>query len=222
MNPNLTEIAFVLDRSGSMESMVDAAIAGFNNLLHQQQQEPGGANFTLVLFDDLYEVPIQSLPIAEVIELDRNSYVPRGSTALLDALGRTIDELGEKLANTPEPARPAQVIVAVLTDGMENASVKYGWNDISQRIRHQTETYQWKFLFLGANQDAIATAGRMNIQARDSANFSMDAKSVHAAQSAIHRKMSALRRSQQGIASDEVMQDLIKPMDAIREEEEQK
>lgn len=222
MNDHLTEIAFILDRSGSMESMVESAISGFNQLLRNQQQLPGSARFTLVLFDDQYEVPVQSLPIAEVVELDTTSFVPRGSTALLDAIGRTIDELGAKLAALPEAERPGQVIVAILTDGMENASHRYTWQDISQRIRHQTDTYSWRFLFLGANQDAIATAGRMSIHAMDSSNFSMDAKSFSAGQSALHRKMSAIRRMKQGLADEATLHDAAASMDKIREEEEGK
>jgi Mg-chelatase subunit ChlD len=222
MNDHLTEIAFILDRSGSMESMIEPAISGFNQLLRDQQQLPGSARFTLVLFDDQYEVPVQSLPIAEVVELDITTFVPRGSTALLDAIGRTIDELGVKLAALPEADRPGQVIVAILTDGMENASHRYTWQDISKRIRHQTETYDWKFLFLGANQDAIATAGRMSIEAADSSNFSMDAKSYGAGQKALHRKMSAIRRMKQGLADEAALHDAAASMDKIREEEEGK
>ena len=158
MNPNHTEIAFILDRSGSMASMVEPAIAGFNSLLSEQQTLPGSARFSLVLFDDHYEVPVASMPIAEVQPLNTNTYQPRGSTALLDAIGRTIDELGARLANAPEAERPGQVLVAILTDGEENASRQFTWKDISDRIRHQTDVYQWRFLFLGANQDAIATA----------------------------------------------------------------
>src|SRR6478736_708029 len=116
MNKSLTEIAFILDRSGSMQSMVEPAISGFNRLLREQQQVPGQARFTLVLFDDCYELPINSVPIAEVVELDTASFVPRGSTALLDAIGRTIDDLGKKLGALPEADRPGQVIVAILTD----------------------------------------------------------------------------------------------------------
>lgn len=222
MNPHLTEIAFILDRSGSMESMVEPAISGFNRLLREQQQVPGSARFTLVLFDDQYEVPIESLPIAEVVELDTTTYVPRGSTALLDAIGRTIDELGAKLAAQPEDERPGQVIVAILTDGMENASAHYTWQTIARRIRHQTEHYDWKFLFLGANQDAIATAGRMNIHAADSSNFAMDAHSYGAGQDALNRKMKALRRMKQGLADAATVEDAAAPMESLREEEEGK
>ena len=222
MNDSLTEIAFILDRSGSMESMIEPAISGFNRLLREQQQEPGSARFTLVLFDDLYEVPFHSVPISEVVELDTSTFVPRGSTALLDAIGRTIDELGAKLAATPEAERPGQVIIAILTDGMENASQSYTWKEVSKRIRHQTETYQWKFLFLGANQDAIATAGRMSIQAADSSNFAMHSKSYGAVSDALSRKMKAMRRVKQGLADEASVHDAEAPMESLREDEEGK
>jgi hypothetical protein len=222
MNDQLTEIAFILDRSGSMESMIEPAISGFNRLLREQQNESGSARFTLVLFDDQYEVPVQSLPIAEVVELDTSTFIPRGSTALLDAIGRTIDELGAKLAATPEADRPGQVIVAILTDGMENASHRFTWQDVSERIRHQTGTYGWKFLFLGANQDAIATAGRMSINAADSSNFAMDADSYGAISEALNRKMKALRRIKQGLADANTVHDAEAPMESLREEEEGK
>ncbi len=220
MNDNLTEIAFILDRSGSMESMVEPAISGFNRLLREQQQESGSARFTLVLFDDLYEVPFQSVPIAEVVELDTTTFVPRGSTALLDAIGRTIDELGAKLAATPETERPGQVIIAILTDGMENASQHYTWRDVSKRIRHQTEKYQWKFLFLGANQDALATAAKMSIVSADASNFAMDAHSYGAVNDALNRKMKAIRRMKQGLADAASVHDAEAPMESLRDEEE--
>ncbi len=220
MNPNLTEIAFILDRSGSMESLLKPAIRGFNRLLREQQQESGSARFTLVLFDDAYEVPVQSLPIAEVVELDTTTFVPRGSTALLDAIGRTIDELGAKLAAVPEAKRPGQVIVAILTDGMENASTRFTWQDISKRIRHQTDQNEWKFLFLAANQDAIATAGRMSIHAADSSNFAMDAVSYGAVNDALNRKMKAIRRIKQGLTDAATVYDAAAPMESLREEEE--
>ncbi|MDP3849315.1 MAG: VWA domain-containing protein [Luteolibacter sp.] len=220
MNDKLTEIAFILDRSGSMQSMVEPAISGFNRLLREQQQEPGSARFTLVLFDDQYEVPCHSLPIAEVVELDTSTYVPRGGTALLDAIGRTIDELGENLAAIPEAERPGQVIVAVLSDGEENASHCFTWQDIAARIRHQTQAYDWKFLFLGANQDAIATAAKMSIHAADASNFAMDAGSYGAVNEAVNRKMKAVRRMKQGMADDATVRDAEAPMESLREEEE--
>ena len=149
-----TEIAFILDRSGSMESMTHAAISGFNEFLSAQKStvddsgQPIPATFTLILFDNEY-LPIHCrVPIQNAEPLTAKTYQPRGSTALLDAIGRTIDYIGSELAATPEPERPSKVIIAILTDGEENSSRKFTMADINQRITHQTETYQWEFLFL--------------------------------------------------------------------------
>ena len=195
MNPYLTEIAFVLDRSGSMGSVAESAVAGFNEFLRDQQSAPGQARFTLALFDDEYLLPANAVPIAEVVSLDAGTYVPRGSTALLDAIGRTIDDLGRRLAGTPAADRPAKVIVAILTDGYENASHRYTVRDIAARIRHQREKYGWEFLFLGANQDAIATAAQMNIGAQHAATFQADAAGAKASFKSTSRRASALRQA---------------------------
>ena len=222
MNKPLTEIVFILDRSGSMQAMVEPAISGFNRLLREQQQVPGHARFTLVLFDDRYELPFHSVPISEVVELDTSTFVPRGSTALLDAIGRTIDELGKTLSNTPATDRPDQVIIAILTDGEENASTRYTWEEVAKRIRHQTEQYQWQFLFLGANQDAIATAGRMSIQAANTANFAMTGDSYDASKGALSRKMSAVRGRSQGDTDATTVHDAEATLEFLREDEERK
>lgn len=220
MKNHLTEIAFILDRSGSMSSMVEPAISGFNRLLREQQQAPGSARFSLVLFDDQYEVPFQSVPISEVVELDTRTFVPRGGTSLLDAIGRTIDELAKRLALTPRANHPDKVIVAILTDGQENSSQRYSWQEIASRISKLTEEDQWSFLFLGANQDAIATAGRMNIDRGNTANFSMEENSYHAAKGALSRKMSAFRRRSQGATDAETVREAEAPLESLRDEEE--
>ncbi len=212
MNPNLVEIAFVLDRSGSMSSLREQAIAGFNRFLADQARQPGEARLTLVLFDDEYLVLCDATPLREVASLNAATYVPRNSTALLDAIGRTIDQLGRRLASTPESERPGQVIVAILTDGLENASTHYSWPDIAARIRHQQEKYHWRFLFLGANQDAIATAARMNIAAADAATFRACDKGVDASTRAVTRRITALRQAARGGI---VGADLAKPMQTI-------
>jgi len=222
MNKPLTEIVFILDRSGSMQAMVEPAISGFNRLLREQQQVTGHARFTLVLFDDQYELPFHSVPIEEVVELDTSTFVPRGSTALLDAIGRTIDDLGKTLSSTPAAQRPDQVIIAILTDGEENSSTRYTWEKVAERIRHQTEKYQWQFLFLGANQDAIATAGRMSIQAANTTNFAMTGESYGASKGALSRKMSAFRRRSQGDTDAHTVHDAEAPLESLREDEERK
>lgn len=198
MNTQLTEIAFILDRSGSMQSQVGSAIKGFNDFLHAQCDVPGQARFTLVLFDDQYDVTCASVPIREVVDLDRRTFVPRGATALLDAIGRTIDELGARLAATPEADRPAQVIVAILTDGEENSSERFTLADVSSRIAHQREVYRWQFFFLGADQDAIATAAKMNIDGDSAMRFAADKAGYHASSKVMSRKMRSLRKSSMG------------------------
>jgi hypothetical protein len=223
MNNSLTEIAFILDRSGSMQSQLEAAITGFNSFLHDQRQTPGEARFTLALFDDRYELPCNSIPISEVTDLDTTTFVPRGSTALLDAIGRTIDELGAKLATTPEALRPGQVIVAILTDGLENASQHYTHRQIADRIAHQRDNYQWQFFFLGANQDAIATAAAMNIDRGSSLQFRQDADGYQSSSRIISRKMSAMRKSKSMLQmTEEEQSDLNADLSDIAKDEDSK
>lgn len=218
MKSDLTEIAFILDRSGSMDSIAPTAIAGFNEFLLAHQSVAGQARLTLVLFDDEYLVPAASVPIRDVVPLDSTTYVPRNSTALLDAIGRTIDELGQRIAKLPEAERPGAVIVAILTDGLENASTQYGWKEVAGRIRHQRDKYSWEFLFLGANQDAIATAAQLNIARYNSANFM--ARDIDSAGRAITRKSSAHRMMCSGASmSATQVRDACAPLQEIADEE---
>lgn len=195
MNTHLVEIAFILDRSGSMHRLREQAIVGFNHYLADQLKHPGDAHLTLVLFDNEILTPIDARPLHDVPALTAETYVPRGSTALLDAIGDTIDRLGQRLASTPESDRPGQVIIAILTDGLENASTRFTWSDIAARIRHQREKYNWQFLFLGANQDAIATAAKMNIGAINAATFEANEAGVGASSRSLSRRTAALRQS---------------------------
>lgn len=222
MNKNYAEIAFVLDRSGSMGSCQDAAIEGFNRFLLEQQQTEGLAKMTLVLFDDEYLVPVASVPVQEVVALTRETYVPRNCTALLDAIGKTIDDLGKRLAELPEQDRPGQVIVTILTDGLENASQTFTWKDIAAKIKHQSETYQWTFLFLGANQDAIATAAQMNISGANSATYVADGAGSKASMSSASKKVRAMRRQNIGCASEEDIKHANAPMREIVQEEDRR
>jgi hypothetical protein len=195
MNTNLTEIACVIDRSGSMSSIAADAIGGFNTFLDGQKRLPGQARLTLVLFNENYTAVCESADIQSIAPLDNTTYVPAGTTALLDAVGRTIDDLGARLAAVPEPERPAKVIFAILTDGMENASRKYSLQDISDRIRHQGETYSWEFVFLAANQDAIATASRISIRSDAATNFAPTSEGVRYACADMGRRVSAYRNA---------------------------
>ena len=194
MRSDLTEIAFVLDRSGSMNPIAGDAIGGFNTFLAAQQAHPGAARLTLVLFDHEYLVPHRGVEIGVVPPLDAATYVPRGMTALLDAVGRTIDDLGERLAAMPEEERPGKVIVAILTDGQENASRDYTFAKVSAMIKHQQEKYSWEFIFLAANQDAIAAAGALSIAPKDAIAFQATGQGVRQAHMHLSEQV-ALRRS---------------------------
>jgi len=218
MNTRLTEIAYVLDRSGSMSPMTEAAIAGFNEFLAQQLNAPGDANLSLMLFDNEFLQPYNRAPLEEVRKLDTQTYVPRGSTALLDAIGMTIDELGKKLAAEPEGKRPGKVIVAIYTDGYENASLRYTQDQIHQMITHQRNEYQWEFMFLGANEDAIATATRMGIPRVMSSTSGFSEAGVRSSARVFSRKIQAMREN---VMYQKVSDDLHKPLEeVVREEEE--
>ena len=162
MKENRTRIAIILDRSGSMQSVREATIAGFNTFIRSQREQPGEVTVKLIQFDDQYDVVFDK-PLADVPELTQDLFVPRGMTALFDAQGRTIVALGEELAALPESERPSKVIVMTLTDGQENASKQYGVDQIAALVKHQTDVYKWDFIFLGANQDAIHTGALMAI-----------------------------------------------------------
>jgi uncharacterized protein YegL len=223
MNKELTEIAFILDRSGSMSSHLNAAIDGFNGFLREQKDTPGQARFSLVLFDDQYDKVCSSIPVAEVIELDKSSFVPRGSTALLDAIGWTIDELGSRLAGMAESDRPGQVIVAILTDGEENSSEQFSLADISSCIAHQRDVYKWQFFFLGADQDAIAAAAAMNIGPHAAMRFTANEEGFDTGGKTISRKMRSLRKSSMGAKlSVQEEQDLKASLSDIGRDEERR
>jgi uncharacterized protein YegL len=194
MNSDLTEIAFVLDRSGSMETMRAEAIGGFNHFLSEQKKEPGQVRFTLVLFDHLFEVPIDHKPLESVPPLNEETYFPRGSTALLDAMGRTIDTIGQRLANTPEDQRPSKVIIACMTDGFENASKHYSNEKVAAMIEHQRTTYSWEFVFLGATIESREMARSWTIAAADIEGFEATGPAVrHAMASSMARRVSSKR-----------------------------
>ena len=190
MKDNLSDIICILDRSGSMESVRSDAIGGFNSFLADQKQQPGQAHFTLVLFNHEY-----FLVHDHAQPLDEHTYQPQGTTALLDAVGRTIDDVGNRLHNTPEAERPSKVIVAILTDGLENASKDYSRNRIAEMIKHQQEKYSWEFIFLAANQDAIATASEISIAAKDAVSFQASPDGVRHAHAMMSQEISRRRRS---------------------------
>lgn len=183
------EIAVVMDRSGSMASIKDDVIGGFNTFLKEQKSAPGDVTFTLVLFDNEFLTPYYAVDIQKVPDLNQFNYTPRGSTALYDAVGRTIDEIGKRLDKHSE--KPDKVIVAILTDGEENSSSKYTRDQVASMIKHQESKYAWEFVFLAANQDAFQTGASLNIKACNTANFAATAQGARDA----YRSMSDMTMS---------------------------
>jgi len=171
MNRELAEIVCIIDRSGSMEAIRSDAIGGFNAFLREQKKRPGSAHLTLVLFDDQSDVVLDGVPLGEVLELTEETYVPRGMTALLDAVGRTVDSVSIRLGETAQHDRPDTVIFAILTDGMENASREYTRDRVFHKISSHTKNNGWEFIFLAANQDAIETGESMGIMGKRNINF---------------------------------------------------
>ena len=171
MRENLTEMVFVLDRSGSMSGLAADTIGGFNELIEKQKKIEGDAYVTTVLFDHEYEVLHDHVALKEVAPLTDKEYFARGSTALLDAVGRTIDSVGARLAAAPEEERPEHVVFVITTDGMENASREYTAKQVREMVEHQQQKYSWQFVFLGANMDAVSEARNLGISAKYAADF---------------------------------------------------
>jgi hypothetical protein len=193
MKDQFTRIAIILDRSGSMESCKESTVAGFNEFLRTQKELPGEAKVKLVQFDDRYETVFDK-NLTDAPELDQNTFVPRGSTALLDAQGRTIIELGQELAALPERERPSKVIVVTITDGLENASKNYGLEQIAGMIREQRDKYNWDFVFLGANQDAVKTAAAMHIPLAFAMSYSTTRAGIANSMAAASQYVASRRR----------------------------
>ena len=196
MNNKLTHITFILDRSGSMDSIAKEAIGGFNAFIEEQIKEPGATKLSLILFDHEYSPLISSAELADIPPLTEDTYIPRGMTALLDAMGRTIDDLGKELAALPEEERPGQVIVVTLTDGYENSSHDYAHEKVAELIKHQREAYNWEFLFLGADVESVEYAKTLNVDSQYSQQFECNGEGVQEAMSYSSGHISKRRRSQ--------------------------
>ena len=208
-----THIAVLLDRSGSMEAVKDETISGFNYFLKEQKAAGDNASFTLVQFDSQStDVVHEARPVRDVPNLNGDTYQPRGSTPLLDALGETINSTGRTLAAIPDPNRPDKVVFVVITDGEENASHKFTKSQVKEMIGHQTEKYNWQFIYLGANQDAFAEAGAVGIAMATAANFDADRMEMAFAGTAVN--VARYRRT--GLAaslkySDKQRADMVQP-----------
>jgi len=190
MRNDLTDITMIVDRSGSMASIKSDAEGGINTFVELQKQEPGEALLTLVQFDTHYEFVHSGIPIKQVPAF---TLVPRGGTALLDAVGRAINETGARLAATDESQRPGLVVVVIVTDGEENSSREFRREQVRAMIEHQQAVYKWQFTFLAANQDAFAEGASLGIAAGGISNFSPD--KIASAHMGTAQQVARMRRS---------------------------
>ena len=174
MKKNLTELVFILDRSGSMAGLEADTIGGFNALIAKQKLEPGEAYVSTILFDNYTDVIHDRVPLDRVPELTRKEYYVRGCTALLDAVGGAIHHMGNVHKYAREEDRPEKTLFVITTDGMENASRRYDYHRVKTMIQRQKEKYGWEFLFLGANIDAAKEAARFGISEKRAANYHAD------------------------------------------------
>ena len=174
MKKNLTELVFILDRSGSMAGLEGDTIGGFNAMIEKQKREPGEAYVSTVLFDNVSEVIHDRVDIQKIEPLTRKEYYVRGCTALLDAVGGAIHHIGNVHKYAREEDRPEKTLFVITTDGMENASQTYSYEKLKMMIERQKEKYGWEFIFLGANIDAAKEAARFGIDADRAANYHAD------------------------------------------------
>lgn len=174
MKEDFTELVFVLDRSGSMAGLVSDTIGGFNALIEKQKREPGGCVVTTVLFDDQYELLHDRVPLERIPPITEREYYARGSTALLDAIGKTVAKTANAQRGIAEEERAGKVLFVIMTDGLENASREYSADRIRALIAAEQERSGWEFLFLGANMDAIQAAASVGIRADRAVTYRAD------------------------------------------------
>jgi len=205
MNENLTELVCIIDRSTSIRTnnMIDSTIEGFNALVAKQKEEPGEAKMTLILFDgdrmspdSAYEVRHDGVDIHSVFELNGDNFRPKGMTALYDSIGRTIDRVKNRIANTPDAERPAKIIVTIITDGEENSSVEYTKESVKTLIESMEKDFNWTFLFLGAGIDAMQSGISLGISVANTMSFDSTSTST----AATYRKMSHTMSSARGMS----------------------
>jgi uncharacterized protein YegL len=187
-NPDYTAIAVVVDRSGSMITMQKDAEGGLNSFIKEQKKEPGKATLRIDQFDTVYENVIKSTPIKDV---KKYFLTPRGGTALLDAIGKTVTDFGAELAALPEDERPGNVIVVVVTDGGENSSKEWTAEGVKALISKQESEFSWNFIFLAANQDAITVGAQYGFSSGTSMTY--DAASVGSTYSTLSANVSRSR-----------------------------
>ena len=195
MKKNLTELVFILDRSGSMAGLEDDTIGGFNAMIEKQKREDGAAVVSTILFDNVSEVIHDRVDVQKIEPMTRKEYDVRGCTALLDAVGKAIHHIGNVHKYAREEDRPEKTLFVITTDGMENASREYTYDRLKAMIERQKEQYGWEFIFLGANIDAAKEAARFGIGADRAANYHADSKGTAVIYEAVSEAVCSVRAS---------------------------
>ena len=194
MRENLTELVFILDRSGSMSGLEADTIGGFNGMIEKQKKEDGEAYVSVILFDDQSEVIYDRVDISKVEPMTDKQYYVRGCTALLDAVGDAIHHIGNIHKYAREEDVPEKTIFIITTDGLENASRRYNYNKVRRMIERQKEKYNWEFIFLGANIDAAAEAAKIGIGASRAARYECDSAGTALNYSVVGDTVAKLRK----------------------------
>ncbi len=206
MRENLTEVVFILDRSGSMSGLERDTIGGYNSLIEKQKKEEGEVYISTVLFDDKTEVLHDRVSLDKIKPMTEDDYYVRGCTALLDAVGGAIHHIGNVHKYAREEDRPAKTLFIITTDGQENSSKQYTYEKVKKMVERQKKKYGWEFLFLGANIDAIAEAGRFGIRPSCAVNYECDSEGTEVNYRALSKAVSAARAcpvSDMGVELDE-------------------
>ena len=193
MGKGLTELVFILDRSGSMSGLEADTIGGFNSLIAKQKKEEGTALISTVLFDDHAEVLYDRISLDRIEPMNDRQYYVRGCTALLDALGGAIHHIGNVHKYAREEDRPEKTIFIITTDGMENSSHRYTYDKVKKMVERQRDRYGWEFLFLGAHIDAIEVAGRFGVQANRAVNYECDSEGTQLNYEVLSKAVSRVR-----------------------------
>ena len=202
MKKNLTEIVFILDRSGSMAGLEADTIGVFNAMIEKQKAEPGQALVSTVLFDSEIQVIHDRVPLEKIPPLTEKEYSVRGCTALLDAVGGAIHHIGNVHKYAREEDRPEKTLFVITTDGMENASRRYSYDRVRAMVRRQQEKYGWEFLFLGANIDAAEEAGRFGIRPECAADYHADSKGTAVVYESVCQAVHQVRSCAAPLAAD--------------------
>ena len=217
MRKGLTELVMILDRSGSMQGLERDTIGGFNSMIEKQKKEEGEALVSVVLFDDVSEVIYDRVDIQKVEPMNDRQYYVRGCTALLDAIGGAIHHIGNVHKYAREEDVPEKTLFIITTDGMENASHTYTYNKVREMVERQKSKYNWEFLFLGANIDAIKVAGRFGIHASRAVNYECDSAGTSLNYRVLSKAVSSVRQAPSACAMSKMF-DADEALGEIRED----